>query len=64
MREMFRKKFALSILLWGAGTALAFIRDGTDLGEYTMFATLLLGVFGTQDVLDKKLANKNPDDAA
>jgi hypothetical protein len=58
--ERFRKKFTLALLLWASGTALAFTMQ-TGLGEYTAFATLLLGVFGTQDVVDKKLINKNPD---
>jgi hypothetical protein len=60
MRELLRKKFTLTLLLWASGTALAFTMK-SDLGAYTMFATLLLGVFGTQDVVDKKLTNKNPD---
>jgi hypothetical protein len=60
MKDILRKKFALTLLLWASGTALAFVMK-SDLGAYTLFSTLLLGVFGTQDVVDKKMKNKNPD---
>jgi len=52
-----RKKYTLTLLIFAAGSALAF-KLGSSLGEYTAFATLLLGVFGTQDLVDKKVANK------
>ena len=55
--ERFRKKYTLALLLWGAGTDLAFTVP-TGLSEYTAFAALLLGVFGAADLVDKKLANK------
>lgn len=54
----FRKKFTLTLLIYVAGTALAF-HAGSGLGEYTAFATLLLGVFGSQDLVDKKMKNIN-----
>lgn len=53
-----RKKFALTLLLWASGTALAF-HVGSGLGEYTAYATLLLGIFGAADLVDKKIQNKN-----
>lgn len=52
-----RKKYALTLLIFVTGTVLAF-KLGSSLGEYTAFCTLLLGVFGTQDLVDKKVANK------
>jgi len=53
----FRKKYALTLAIFVAGSALAF-HAGSGLGEYTAFATILLAVFGSQDLVDKKLANK------
>lgn len=53
----FRKKFALTLLLWASGTALAF-HTGAELGSYTAYATLLLGIFGASDLVDKKMPNK------
>jgi hypothetical protein len=50
----FRKKYTLALLLFVAGTALAFVMDST-LTEYTVFAGVLIGIFGTQDVMDKKV---------
>jgi hypothetical protein len=44
-------------LIFAGGTGLAF-NVGSGLGEYTAFATILLGVFGTQDLVDKKMPNK------
>ena len=52
----FRKKFTLTLLIWAAGSFLAYDVNA-GLGEYTAFSTLLLGVFGTQDLFDKKLPN-------
>lgn len=53
----FRKKYTLTLLIWASGTLLAFYSDAS-LGTYTGFATLLLGVFGAADLVDKKVANK------
>ena len=53
----FRKKYALALLIWAAGSFLAYDVNA-GLGEYTAFATILLGVFGTQDLVDKKVQNK------
>ena len=50
----FRKKYTLALLLFAAGTALALYTKAT-LTEYTVFAATLLGIFGTQDVFDKKV---------
>jgi len=52
-----RKKFSLTLLLWASGTALAF-HTNSDLGSYTAYATLLLGIFGAADLVDKKVENK------
>lgn len=52
-----RKKFTVTLLLFVAGTALAYVMKAT-LPEYTMFATLLLGTFGAADLVDKKMENK------
>ena len=53
----FRKKYALTLLIWVSGTALAFTSSAA-LGEYTAFSVILLGVFGASDLVDKKVANK------
>ena len=53
----FRKKYTLAILLFIAGTALAF-KTGAELGEYTVFAGTLLAIFGGADLVDKKVENK------
>jgi hypothetical protein len=44
-------------MIFVAGSGLAFYVN-SSLGEYTAFATILLGIFGTQDLVDKKLPNK------
>ncbi len=53
----FRKKYTLALLLFVAGTALAFYTHAT-LGAYTMFTGTLLAIFGTADLVDKKVVNK------
>lgn len=55
--QKFRKKYTLALLLFVAGTALAFKVDAT-LGEYTAFAGVLLAIFGGADLVDKKVLNK------
>ncbi len=50
----FRKKYTLALLLFAAGTYLAW-HTGATLTEYSMFASLLLGIFGAADVAEKKL---------
>ena len=52
----FRKKYTLALLLYAAGTIMAFAFAWTA-GEYTTFAALLLGIFGTADLVDKKVSN-------
>lgn len=52
-----RKKYTLTLLIFAAGTTLAFVQ-GESLGAYTAFATLILGVFGAADLVDKKVTNK------
>ena len=52
-----RKKYTLALLIFAVGSTLA-LKAGSSLGEYTAFATILLGVFGAQDLVDKKVANK------
>lgn len=53
----FRKKYTLALLLFGVGSALAFV-NGATLGEYTLFAGTLLAIFGSADLADKKLPNQ------
>lgn len=48
----FRKKYTLALMLFFAGTSLAFYTHAT-LGQYTAFAGILLGVFGGADLIDK-----------
>lgn len=50
--QQFRKKYTLALLIFFAGTAHAFIYAWSA-GEYTMFATLILGTFGVADLIDK-----------
>ena len=52
-----RKKYTLTLLIFVIGSALAF-QAGSSLGEYTAFSVMLLGVFGAQDLVDKKIADK------
>jgi len=53
----FRKKYTLTLLIFVVGSALA-LKAGSSLGEYTAFSVMLLGVFGAQDLVDKKISNK------
>ena len=53
----FRKKFALTLLIWASGTVLAFATLAS-LGEYTAFSVMLLGSFAAADLVDKKVSNK------
>lgn len=55
--QKFRKKYTLSLLIWAAGTALAFIGKAS-LGEYTAFTGVLLTIFGSADLVDKKVTNR------
>lgn len=55
--SQFRKKYTLTLLIFFAGSALAFI-SSSSLGEYTTFAGVLLAVFGGADLVDKKVENK------
>lgn len=48
----FRKKYALTLLLFLGGTFIA-IDTGATLQSYTVFASALLAIFGTQDLVDK-----------
>ena len=50
----FKKKYTLALLFWASGTVLAFQTDAT-LGSYTAFATIVLGLFKTADVIDKNI---------
>ena len=54
MTKMMSRKFQLTIMLFVAGTALAFLRDST-LVEYTAFGSFLLSIYAGADVTDKKL---------
>ena len=53
----FRKKYTLALLLYVAGTGLAFYTSAT-LTAYTVFAGTLLAIFGSADLVDKKVATK------
>ena len=55
--QKFRKKYTLTLLIFAAGTALAFVTDA-NLGQYTTFAGVLLTIFGGADLVDKKVVNK------
>lgn len=50
----FKKKYTLALLLWAAGSVLAFMTKAT-LSEYTMFAGTVLTIFGIADVSEKKV---------
>ena len=50
--ERFRKKYTLALLLFFAGTGLAFYTAAT-LTMYTIFAGTLLAIFGAADLVDK-----------
>ncbi len=56
MVSRFRKKYTLAILLFLAGTAHSFYFQWSA-GEYTTYAMLLLGIFGSADLVDKKAPN-------
>ena len=53
----FRKKYTLALLLYASGTTMAFVFEW-NATEYTAFAALLLTIFGSADLVDKKMANK------
>lgn len=57
MISRFRKKYTLALLVFGVGTIHSFVY-GWSAGEYTAFAALILGIFGTADLVDKKVVNK------
>ena len=52
----FRKKYTLALMLYAAGTVMAFLFTWSA-GEYTTFAALLLSIFGAADLVDKKVSN-------
>lgn len=54
----FRKKYTLAMLMFLAGTALAFITKAT-LGDYTLFCGTVLAIFGTADLVDKGKFRRN-----
>ena len=53
----FRKKYTLTVLLFVAGTAQAFLFEWSA-GEYTAYASLLLAIFGVADLADKKVLSE------
>lgn len=57
-RWRWRKKFALALLFWGSGTALAF-KVAAGLGEFTVFTATVLAMFKVADVADKHLNGGN-----
>lgn len=48
----FRKKYSLAVMLFFAGTGLAFYTAAT-LTQYSFFAGTLLAIFGAADLVDK-----------
>lgn len=56
----FRKKYTLALLLFLVGSAHSFVNTWSA-SEFTTFAALLLGIFGTADLVDKdKFRKVNP----
>lgn len=55
--SLWRKKYALTLLLFAAGVAHSFLYTWSAT-EFTAFAALLLGIFGGADLLDKKFQDK------
>lgn len=53
----FRKKYTLALLLFIVGSTHSFMFAWTAT-EFTAFAALLLGIFGTTDLVDKKVVTK------
>lgn len=53
----FRKKYTLTLLIFATGSVHAFW-FAWSAGEYTAFVSLLLGLFGSADLVDKKVTNK------
>lgn len=53
-KSRFRKKYSLALLLFFAGTALAFYTSAT-LTQYSFFAGTLLAIFGAADLVDNKV---------
>ena len=53
----FKKKYTLALLLFVAGSALAF-QSGASLTEYTIFTATVLSIFGISDVADKQVTKK------
>ena len=54
LTKVMSSKFQLTIMLFIAGTAVAFLRDST-LVEYTAFGSFLLSIYAGAEVTDKKL---------
>lgn len=52
--KMPKRKYALTMALFVVGATIAFVTKAS-LGEWTAFATMLLGTFAAADVTDKKL---------
>jgi len=55
--SQWRKKYTLALMLYVSGTVLAFYTDAT-LTQYSVFAGVLLAVFGTADLVDKKVKTR------
>ena len=54
---MFRKKYAFALMIFAVGCVIAF-ETNASLESFTTFGAFLLGIFGAQDLVDKKLENK------
>ena len=56
--RQFRKKYTLAMLMFIAGTTLAFV-EGSTLLEYSTFCGVLLAIFGAADLVDKDKFRRN-----
>ncbi len=56
--KQFRKKYTLALLFFVSGNFHAFIHDWTAT-SYIAFASLLLGIFGAADLVDKDKFRSN-----
>ena len=50
--KQFRKKYTLAIMIFIVGVVHSFLY-GWSAGELTMFCSMILGIFGVADLVDK-----------
>ena len=56
--DMWRKKYSFALMIFVVGSALAW-KTSASLESYTVFASFLLAIFGTQDLVDNHIKSKN-----